>query len=337
MTSTRSVTLLAGDIGGTKTRLAVFSAAGGPRTSLAQAEFPSAHYPALEAIIREFLTGAGIPVNYACFDVAGPVLEGKAKVTNLPWIIDADSICAELQCGGVWLLNDLEALARAVPLLEAEDLETLNAAAPAPGGAIAVIAPGTGLGEGFLTWNGARYQAHPSEGGHADFAPTNELEIGLLQYLQRKYSHVSFEWVCSGKGMPNIYHYLRDSGYAPETPAVARRLAAAEDPTPVIAAAALDPRAPCPLCAATFHLFVAVLGAEASNLALKVLATGGVYLGGGIPKRILPLLRGGPFMEAFTRKGRFHDLLAQIPVHVILRKGAAMLGTAQYGLEMGQA
>src|SRR4051794_25250690 len=197
MPSSASVTLLAGDIGGTKTRLALFTAAGGPRIPLAQAEVPSAPDPSLEAIIREFLTQASTPVQYACFDVAGPVLEGKAKITNLPWTIEADHIYTELRCSGVWLLNDLEALARAVPLLAPDDLATLHAGTPAPGGAIAVIAPGTGLGEGFLTWDGTAYQAHPSEGGHADFAPINDLEIGLLQYLRVRYPHVSVERVCS--------------------------------------------------------------------------------------------------------------------------------------------
>jgi glucokinase len=200
-----------------------------------------------------------------------------------------------------------------------------------------VIAPGTGLGQAFLTWDGGRYYAHPSEGGHTDFAPSDDTEIALLRYLMRRFDHVSYEWVCSGMGIPNIYNFFKDSGYVPEPDWLAAELAAADDPTPVIVNRALERPQEAPLCKATLDLFVSVLGAEAGNLALKVLATGGVYLGGGIPPRILPALQDGRFMRAFLRKGRFGRLLERVPVHVILNPKSALMGAAVFGLEMANA
>ncbi len=340
--------LLAGDVGGTKTRLAIISPDIGPRAPLAEATFPSARYPSLEAVAREFLSqvegksagylpGGQIPlrIDQACFDVAGPVVAGRVATTNLPWVIDAAQLGLELNIPSVRLLNDLEAIAWSVPWLgqDPADLYTLNAGHPVPRGAIAVIAPGTGLGEGFLAWDGVRYRAYPTEGGHTDFGPKSELEIGLLRYLQARFDHVSYERLCSGIGLPNIYAYLRDSGYAPEPTWLADRLATAPDPTPVIATAALDVDKPSELCVATLDLFVSILGAEAGNLALKVLSTGGVYLGGGIPPRILPALRREQFLRAFRSKGRFAAMLEQMPVHVILNPKAALLGAAYRALQ----
>lgn len=330
--------LLTGDIGGTKTSLAVFSPEAGPRAPLAEATFPSADYSSLEAIAREFLTKTDFEVKRASFGVAGPVVAGRATVTNLPCVIDETKLqeALSLPPGRVRLLNDLEAIAYAVPFLEQEDLYTLNEGQPAPGGAIAVLAPGTGLGEAFLTWDGARYWPHASEGGHTDFAPTNLFEIELLRYLQERlgFEHVSYERVCSGMGLPNIYAYLKEIDYAEGLDWLVEQLAAASDPTPIIVNAALDSEISCPLCVAALDTFISILGAEAGNLALKVLATGGVYLGGGIPPRILPALEQGRFMETFRRKGRFSDLLAQVPVHVILNAQVALLGAACYGLEL---
>ena len=195
---------------------------------------------------------------------------------------------------------------------------------------MAVIAPGTGLGEAFLTWNGHRYQAYASEGGHADFAPNGLLEIELLEYLHRRLGHVSSERVCSGKGLPNIYAFLRDSGYAKEPEWLRSRLALTQDPTPIIIDAALDENTPCEICAQTLHVFTSILAAEAGNLALKVLATGGVYFGGGIPRRIIRLLKEDRFLQAFRQKGRMSDLLAKLPVHVITNPRAALIGAASY-------
>jgi len=325
--------LLAGDIGGTKTILALFSPEQGVRAPLAEATFPSARYATLEALVCEFLSQVDRPVERACFGVAGPVTAGRATITNLPWVMDEGGLAATLDLDSVRLLNDLEAIAAAVPNLQPDNLHTLNTAAPVPGGTIAVIAPGTGLGEAFLTWDGSRYRAHASEGGHADFAPTNPFELELLRYLLDAFDHVSYERVCSGKGLPNIYAYLKDSGYADEPGWLTERLAAASDPTPVIVSAALDPSTRCELCVATLNAFVAILGAETGNLALKVLATGGVYLGGGIPPRILPALADEGFMQAFHRKGRLARLLEHTPIHVIRNPKTALLGAAHYGLD----
>jgi len=196
-----------------------------------------------------------------------------------------------------------------------------------------VIAPGTGLGEAFLVRE-ERYLAYPSEGGHADFGPNSDLEIGLLRSFQKKFGHVSYERICSGHGLPNIYTYLKESGYAEEPVWLAEQLAAIDDPTPGIVSAALDTYKPCKLCVTTLSVFVSTLGAEAGNLALKVLATGGVYLGGGIPPRIIPALATGQFMKSFTNKGRFSELVSRIPVHVILNPKAALIGAAFHGLEL---
>lgn len=327
--------LLAGDIGGTKTDLALFSQESGPREPIRQAEFPSRDFASLEDIVREFLSSVDEPVERACFDVAGPVLKGHAKVTNLTWEVDSETLCKEFRLREVRLLNDLQAVSRAIPILEPEDLHTINKGSPVEHAAMAVVAPGTGLGEGFLTWDGTRYVAHPSEGGHADFAPTTPLETDLLHFLQAKYNHVSFERVCSGVGIPNIYDFLRDRDHAPENPDIAAELAEAQDRTRIIMKAGMDPDHPSPLCRATLETFASILAAEASNMALKVLATGGVYLAGGLPPRILPLLDQSSFMETFTRKGRMGKMLAAIPVHVVLQRKAALLGAASYGLEMG--
>ncbi len=325
--------LLAGDIGGTKTALAIFSPDDGPRAPVVEETFASAYYPSLEALASEFLAENGLPVDRASFGVSGPVTGGKAAATNLPWEMDEGHLGEALGLRSVRLLNDLEAIARAAPFLGSEDLHTLNAGTPDPEGALAVIAPGTGLGEAFLTREGSGYRAHPSEGGHADFAPTGELELGLLQHLLDRFGHVSYERVCSGRGLPNVYGYLKEIGHAEEPSWLAEKLAAAEDPTPIIVEAASDPEAPCELCVAALDVFVSVLGAQAGNLALTVVATGGVFLGGGIPPRILPFLDRGRFAEAFGRKGRFFELLGRVPVHVILNPKVALVGAARYGLE----
>jgi glucokinase len=326
--------LLAGDIGGTKTALAVYSAERGPRAPLAQCEFPSAKYASLPVMVREFLSGTDLTVDRASFAVAGPVIGGSSHVTNLSWDLSETGLAAELKLESVGLLNDLEAIGDAVPSLGPSDLHTLNAGQPVDGGAIAVIAPGTGLGEAFLIYDGARYRAFPSEGGHASFAPRNELEAGLLTYLKRKFEHVSVERVCSGPGLLKIYHYLRDMSYAPESPEMGRALAAAEYAPPLIGGAAQRPD-PDPLSHAALTLMVSILGSESGNLALKVLSLGGVYLAGGIPPRILPVLRDGHFLAAFTAKGRMSELLGRMPISVVALR-AALLGAAIRGLDSGR-
>ena len=325
--------ILAGDIGGTKTALGLFKASKGPRIPVAEATFPSASYPGLEVMAEEFLARVGEHVEVACFGVAGPVTGDKARITNLPWVVDAAALGRELRFSSVRLLNDLEAVANAVPILEPPDLYTLNDKPRSAGGTIGVLAPGTGLGEAFLVWDGATYRAYPSEGGHCSFAPRNPLEVELLRFLLERYEHVSYERVCSGRGLPNLYAFFREREHMEELPSVAEQLAAAGDPTPVIVRAAMDPKKPSPLCRRTLDAFVSILGAEAGNLALKVLATGGIYLGGGIPPRILPALQAGGFMQTYRHKGRFGAMVAEMPVYVVLNSKAALLGAARAGLQ----
>jgi glucokinase len=324
--------LLAGDIGGTKTLLGLYKPESGSRQPIAQAEFPSAKYPGLEQMVRDFLRQTNQTAAYACFDVAGPVIGGRAHLTNLPWSLEEETLREDLGLKGVVLLNDLKAIAYAVPHLQPADLYTINPGKPDPHGAIAVIAPGTGLGEAFLVWSGTEYIACSSEGGHANFGPTDETQAELWRHVSKKYGHVSYERVCSGQGLPNVYDFLRDTGYAQEPPEFAAQLAEAPDRTPLIVQAAFEDPGANPLCVATLEIFVAILGAEAGNLALKVLATGGVYLAGGVPKRILPQLEDGRFMQAFVSKGRFTDLLRDMPVHAVVSR-VALVGAAQYGLD----
>ncbi len=322
--------LLAGDIGGTKTALTVFSAETGPRRPLARANFASGDHASLEAIVQTFLAGQALPITRASIGVAGPVIEGRVHVTNLPWVVDEQSL-RQVLGAPVHLLNDLESIALVIPFLEPTDLETLNVGQPEPRGPLGVVAPGTGLGEAFLVWDGAKYLPHATEGGHTDFGPTNQEQLGLLGYLLPRFGHVSYERVCAGIGLPNIYAYLKDSGRFAEPNWLREQLASAHDLTPVIVQAALDNTAP--ICAEALDMFVSILGSEAGNLAVKVLATGGVYLGGGIPRRILPKLREPVFLRAFTHKGRFSDLLSRIPVYVILHPEAALLGAAFHALK----
>jgi len=323
--------LLAGDIGGTKTHLGIFSREKGLRLPLAEADFVSEQFPDLVTIVRDFLNGVNIPADAACFGVAGPVVEGVVRVTNLPWIIDEKQLRQGLNLSSVRLLNDLAAIAFAVPLLESSDLHTLNEGRPVSGGNMAIIAPGTGLGEAYLTWDGVRYQGHASEGGHADFAPNNGLQKELLSYLQEKLGHVSYESVCSGLGILNIYYFLRERCYGEEPSWLSDKLAQKKDPVPVIVSAALDHENACDLCVIALNLFASILGAEAGNMALRVLATNGVYIGGGIPRRILPYLENGQLMKSFRNKGRMADLVSQMPVFVILNPKVALMGAAWYG------
>ncbi|HXZ42213.1 MAG TPA: glucokinase [Terriglobales bacterium] len=326
--------LIAGDIGGTKTDLAIFSSETGPHAPLAEARFHSADYPSLQAIVKEFLAKAKKPVDRACFAVAGPVISGRVRTTNLPWVIEHAELARELNINlrSVRLMNDLEAIAGAVPILRPSDIQTINAGEPVPRGAIAVIAPGTGLGESFLTWDGSRYLAHSSEGGHSDFAPTDARQIRLLEYMLKKFDHVSFEHLCSGIGIPNIYGYMRDVEGIAEEPEVAALVAAAGDPSVVIINQAVDPDNRSKLCAATIELFVSILASEAGNLALKVLATGGVYIAGGVAVHTRRVIEQPIFMERFRNKGRFADLMGRIPVHVVVT-AAGLAGAAACGLE----
>jgi len=324
--------IIAGDIGGTKTRLALVDPARGPRDWVAEREYHSADYPDLQPIVETFLATTGGKAAAACFDVAGPVIGGQAHLTNLPWQLDDKRLAAALGLKRVALLNDLQAIAHAVPHLHADETAVINAGSPVAQAPLAVLAPGTGLGEAFLIWGGARYIACSSEGGHADFAPANADQAGLLTFVAERFRHVAWERVCAGSGLPNIYDYLRSRDPGAEPAAFRALLDAAPDRTPLIVEAALSDPAGNPLAAATLRMMIDIWGAEGGNLVLKVLATGGLYLAGGMPPRLVPQLQDGAFMRAFTAKGRFADLLRAVPIRVIM-VNAALLGAAIYGLE----
>jgi glucokinase len=329
------MTIIVGDIGGTKTDLAVFSSTAGLHNPLANKTFASADYPNLEAIITQFLSEININIDQGCFGVAGPVVADEVNITNLPWVVTAKALRSTFGWHSVRLLNDLEAVAYAIPVLSKDDLYTLNVGKTVPSANIAVIAPGTGLGEAFLTYTESGHIVHASEGGHASFSPTNELQDGLLKFL-RVHSgkeHISVERVCSGGwGIPNIYNYLKEIGHAEESDRISKQLKNTTDVTPIIIRGAQDTAHPCRLCAATLDMFISILGAEAGNLALKVLSIGGIYLGGGIPRRILEALQKPLFLESLRNKGRFRELLTDIPVHVITNKQAGLIGAAAYAL-----
>jgi glucokinase len=330
------MTLIAGDIGATTTRLALISAQTGPRHFIAEQEFHTADYKGLQPVVEAFLANTGGRADAACFDVAGPVIGGRAHLTNLPWEFDEAALCRDLRLQHVTLLNDLHAIAHAVPHLLQEEMVVINAGKVVEHSAIAVMAPGTGLGEAFLIWGGKNYIACSSEGGHADFGPTNPTQVGLLAFLTARYRHAAYERVCAGSGMPDVYDYVRSLDPAAELPAFAALLQAATDRTPPILEAALNGAANNPLAAQTLRIMIDVWGAEAGNLALKVLSTGGVYFAGGLPPRLLPQLKDGAFMQAFCAKGRFADLLRAMPVCVVA-VNAALLGAAIYGLERDAA
>jgi glucokinase len=324
--------MLAGDIGGTKTVLAVYAESTQvPAKPVHEIRFKSADYPSFGTIVQEFLDQTGASPQAACFGVAGPVKDRYSRITNLPWTINAEKI--EQICGipKVSLINDLEAIAVSVPHLDKDSLFTLNPGNPDPKGNRAVIAPGTGLGVAFLAWTGSQYRAFASEGGHTTFAPRDPQEIKLLAFLTRRHGHVSFERVCSGRQLPNIYDYFLENKIFPEPAWLREKLDAAVDKTPVIVEAAIENKAD--ICNATLDMFVRVFGTITGNMAMTLLPTGGIYLGGGIPPRILKRLARPDFLSRITDKGRFFSLCANIPVHVILDPQAALHGAAWYGFK----
>ena len=326
--------LLAGDIGGTKTTLAIFSSSDDVTSPVIQNTFSSSRYHSLEGILRDFLSRISYPVDMACFGVAGPVLEGHATITNLPWDLDELELQGKYMLSRVRLINDLLATATFIPSLNRTDVVTLHEGKPVSGGAIAVIAPGTGLGEAFLVWDGDNYRAHASEGGHCDFAPSTPSEIELLRYLQGRMDHVSYERVCSGQGLRQIYSFFHDFiGITEEHAQISKEISEADDPTPIIVRAGIG-KVHCELCVKTLNTFLEILGAEAGNLALKVLATNGIYLAGGIPVHVLPALQGGGFTKALKAKGRMTGLLSSVPVHVVTNPNIALYGAAKLGFEM---
>jgi glucokinase len=317
--------VLAGDIGGTKTSLGLFIR-GKRRPVLKVMEtYASPEAPDLENILDRFLERRDVSISSACFGVAGPVKNGRCKATNLPWHLSERKLKNRFGWGRVLLVNDLTATAHAIPLLTKRELSLLNRATTLRKENLGLIAPGTGLGMALMIWKDGQYVPVPSEGGHADFAPNNEAEIHLWQYLHQRVGHVSMERVLSGPGLFIIYCWLKYTGQGREPTWLTQKMNH-DDPSEVISEAALVKREP--LCVKALDLFVSIFGAAAGNLALTGLTRGGIYLGGGIAPRILPGLREGPFMNAFVNKGRFRGLLSQIPVRVILNDRAALLGAA---------
>lgn len=323
-------TLLAGDIGGTKIVLALYSQDGVSPVAIKKSRFASQDYASLAEVVAQFLGNSADTVERASFGIAGPVVNGVARATNLAWVVDAGELSAQIQAP-VRLLNDLAAIAHAIPFLPLSDQEVLNVGKPVFQGALAVVAPGTGLGEAFLTSSGSRYHVHASEGGHSSFSPTNMLQMELLQFLQERFDHVSFERVCSGNGIPNLYAFLKETKKYSEPNWLAEALNQTTDPTPLIVEVGVEKRAE--ICIAALDLFAQILANEAGNMALKTLADGGVYLAGGMPGRILPFLRKAQFLHAFTQKGRFAEMLQNIPVHVVLNPESALFGAACHGFE----
>jgi len=318
--------LLAGDVGGTKVVLGLFD---GPRL-LHHERLPSAASTGLEPLCAGFLARhPGIVPASAAFGVAGPVVGGRAQTTNLPWVVEEASLRAHLRCP-VKLVNDLEATAHGIEALQPSDLVPLNAGEPVARAPRALLAAGTGLGEAYMVStpgeDGPRWIPCASEGGHTDFGPRSELEIGLLRHLAARHGHVSVERVVSGMGIREIFGFLASTGRF-EIPAALVERMQREDAGAVISREAIASSSP--ICMETMRIFVGAYGAEAGNLALKVMALGGVYVGGGIAPRVLPLLQGGAFLEGFFGKGRFEPLMRRMPVRVVLNENTALLGAAR--------
>lgn len=326
-----SALVLAGDLGGTKTTLGVFSPERGPRDPVATTRMVSGDHPGLAEMCEAFLRDLGVPVCHAVFGVAGPVIGGRARITNLSWDLEETALAERLGLHRVTLLNDLVAMAHGVPALtEAESVSIIPGAGD-PAGPIGILAPGTGLGMAWgIRGDDGALRAFPSEAGHTAFAPQGELQEGLLTFLRKQYGYVSNERVCSGMGLPNLYAWLRHTDPEAEPEWLAAALAQAEDPAPVIAQAALERDVA--LARRTLELFVRILGSVAGDLALTVMATGGIWIGGGIAPRIVPLLTDGAFREAFITKGRLGRFVETVPVRLIQRADTPLVGAASRAL-----
>jgi glucokinase len=323
--------VLAGDIGGTHARLGLVDVRGERADLIEQRTYASADYDGLEHIVEAFRTDLGVQIERACFGVACPVIEDDCEPTNLPWRLDVPGLGAALGVPRTALINDFRAIGRGLKFLGPTDLVPLQQGRPVEHAPIGLIGAGTGLGQGMLVWQRDHYEVLPSEGGHADFAPQNDLERGLAEFLASQYGHVSRERVVSGPGIVHAYRYLAAAGIAPERPEVQAEMAQ-DDPAAVITRHALAESDP--LCHRTLALFVSVFGAQAGDLALVVLARGGIYIGGGIAPRILPMLRDGAFVEAFRAKGRLSDFMTRVPVSVIVNEHVGLLGAAAVAAEL---
>jgi glucokinase len=319
--------ILAGDIGATNSRLAFFEGTPDQLRSSDMEIFPSANFSGLTEMVRKFLEMHKQPVEAACFGLPGAVINGRVETTNLPWVVDSQQITGELGFAQVQLLNDLYANAHGIALLAESDLVVLNPGLPNATGNRALLSAGTGLGEaGLIADKQGAYHPFPSEGGHADFAPRNDVEMELLRYLLGRFEHVSYERVLSGPGLNNLYQFLRDTGRGQEPSWLAEQIAQGDAPA-IISKSALEGTSE--ICVQALDIFVSVYGAEAGNLALKMFATGGVYVGGGIAPKIIRKLSSTVFMKSFTAKGRSSGLLKEIPVRVITNDKTALLGAGR--------
>ena len=318
--------ILAGDIGGTNARLAYFQPQNGRFQLVSERVFPSRDHRGLGEIVTQFLDESGTRPEAACFGIAGPVRNGRVETSNLPWVIEQSVLANQIHLAATLLINDLEASAWGIGALGIEDLVTLNPGAGSVAGNQAVVAPGTGLGEAGLFWDGSRHHVFACEGGHTDFAPRGELQIELLRFLATKFGHVSYERILSGPGLVNVYEFLCASGCGRDSAELSAAMKAG-DPAAAISQAALTGKDS--LAGKALDLWIAVYGAETSNLGLKIMSTGGLFLAGGISPKILPKLKGSLFMEAFLDKGRMQPLVEAMPVHVVTNEKAGLLGAAR--------
>lgn len=324
---------IVGDIGATKTNIVVVDSFHGKFKPIFEQSYVSKNYDSLRTIVKkiieEDINKSSVHIQGACFGVAGPVKNGKCEATNLPWIIDSKKIAevVGIKAEDVHLLNDLEAAAYGIDLIEEKDIYVLNKGNPQKNGTRCLISAGTGLGESIIIWDGKKYKPIPTEGGHTDFAPRSKIEIDLLSYLMNKYGRVSYERILSGPGLLNVYNFFRETQYD-EAPVWLLERFKNEDPSAVISELGMEKKDEC--CEKSIELFVSVYGAEAGNLALKSLATGGVYIGGGIAPKILGKIKEGAFMQSFTNKGRLSVMVAQMPVKVLLNSKLPLFGCVNY-------
>jgi glucokinase len=322
--------ILSGEIGATRTRLAAFETEGNSLKRVVEKLYMSQEHSGLSGIITDFIRTEGIPVQSACFGVAGPVKRGRSKISNLPWTIDARELAKQLKLNMVGLINDLEAYAYGIDALDSKDFVTLNEGSGDEEGNRAVISARTGLGMAGLYWDGFRHHPFACEGGHADFAPRNGLGMELLTYLQKKYGRVSCERILSGPGIKNIYDFLRDANKADEPQWLREQMATATDAPALISQLALEGKAV--ICDQTLSLFVSIYGAETGNCALNFLSTGGIFLGGSIAAKIVPKMKDPIFMQSFLDKGRMQQLLKEMPVKIVLNDDSGIIGAARYTL-----
>ena len=322
--------ILAGDIGATRTRMAAFNAESNKLNLVVDKTYRSLDYAGLREIISAFIQSEGIPAHSACFGVAGPVRRGRSKISNLPWTIDSRELAVQLKLESVGLINDLEAYAYGIDALESKDFITLSEGSEEAEGNRAVIAARTGLGVAGMYWDGYRHHPFPCEGGHADFAPRNDLEAELAQYLRKKYEHVSCERILSGPGIKNIYDFLRDMKKAEEPDWLKKEMSETKDQPALISKTAIEGKAA--ICDQAMAIFASIYGSEAGNCALQFMATGGVYIGGTIAAKNASRMKDPVFMKSFLGKGRLGSLLTDIPVKVVLNDDAGIIGAARYTL-----